>query len=146
MYGSINDADIYFTEQRLNSELWFESTINNKTAALNQATRKIDMLNYWGIKSITNQSNEFPRNGDTIVPKEIIWATYELAFALLDGLDSEFEIDKLRVTSQGYTSVRTTYDSNAIDIAKRHGIVSYEAWNLLKPFLADIRVLSLRRG
>jgi hypothetical protein len=59
-YLTVNEAMEYFC-QRLNSNVWYNSSLSNQNAALIQSTTAIDNLNYLGTKLDPNQVNEFPR-------------------------------------------------------------------------------------
>jgi hypothetical protein len=168
MYGSLAEANAYFLT-RLHSEAWDNSTAGNQTKALYTATRCIDRLNYKGYKHTVYlvleaadeyedvewsarctaelaQALEFPRDSDTTVPEDIEIACYEIAFALLDGVDPDLELENLGVTSQGYGGVKTAYNRDQQPIEHLlHGIPSAMAWRILKPFLRDGRSISTVR-
>lgn len=91
------------------------------------------------------QELEFPRGADTVIPTDIKTACYEIAFALLDGVDPEAELDDLGVVSQGYSSVRTTYDRTSVPQHHNAGIPSAVAWRFLKPYLQDGRAVKISR-
>jgi hypothetical protein len=129
----------------VNNSVWINATDEKKEAALYEATRKIELLSFQGTRFDSTQELKFPRYPDLTVPPSIIRACYEIAYSILDGRNIEFEQQSLRVSQQGYASVRTTYDVNIADEAIRHGIPSYEAWSLLKPYLNDPRVIGLVR-
>jgi hypothetical protein len=156
-YGDLEDADEYFST-RLHEQAWSDSSTQDKTAAMLRATRMIDRLNFKGYKSTVydylettdcpeqeeiNAANaaqilEFPRDTDDTVPEEIELACYEIAYALLDGIDPELELENLSVSSQGYASARTTYDRGRNPQEHLNaGIPSAFAWSFLKPFLRD---------
>lgn len=93
-----------------------------------------------------SQELEYPRGSDTEVPEAIRRACYEIAFSLLDGKDPELELENLSVSSQGYSSVRTTFNRNQQPLEHIiNGVPSAEAWRLLRPFLRDDRHLRLTR-
>ena len=144
IYISIFDADDYFSA-RLNSEAWNEASPGNKLAALVTATRAVDKLNYVGVKADKAQPLEFPRNGQTAVPAEVLVAVCEEAVALLDGEDIELEIDGLGVATTTYAGVRETYDRTTVSESLRAGIASNVAWNFLVPWLADALSINLCR-
>jgi len=85
-----------------------------------------------------SQPNQFPRGSDTVVPCEIVEATYEIAYALLDGKDPDMELEALGISSQGIESVRTTYSRAQIPIEHIiNGVPSPAAWRLIRPYLFD---------
>jgi len=164
-YGSISEANDYF-EMRLHSPAWLRSLVADRPKALWAATLIIDAMNYKGNKSTVYtlleadsnatvaeiraaeaaQALEFPRGADTTVPVDIRKASYEIAYALLDGKDPELELENLGITSQGYASVRTTYSRNQVPIEHIiNGVPSPQAWRWLKPFLRDDDAIKLSR-
>ena len=88
---------------------------------------------------------EFPRGTDTVFPTDIKIASYEIAFALIDGVDPERELEDLGVISQGYSSVRTTYDRSFSPEHTLAGVPSSVAWRYLKPFLRDDSAVRINR-
>jgi len=93
------------------------------------------------------QALEFPRGSDTVVPDAIICACFEIAHSLLDGKDPELELENLGVISQGYASVRTTYDRAHVPIEHLINYVPNAlAWRWLKPFLRDEDAIILTRN
>lgn len=143
-YGSLDDANKYF-DSRLQSDAWTSANFADRRKALIMATRAIDRLNFSGKKSYEEQKHQFPRGKDVNVPSEIKIATYEEAIKLLDGVDPEMEQANLSAVSQGISTVRATYDRAVIPENVKAGIVSYQAWNCLLPFLRDPDELTLSR-
>lgn len=150
MYGSLVLAETYFTA-RLHVLAWEESTDADKTKALNEATARIDRLHFRGNQVADDQDLEFPRfygdeaDGTETTPNDILIANYECAYALLDGVDPEFELENLAAIGQGISSARSTY---AEGIAPEHtaaGIPSAYAWRFLKPYLGQTDTIKLRR-
>ena len=170
-YGTVNGANVYFTE-RLFTEAWDNADGTDRQAALIQATRIIDTLNYKGVKATVYdikydadgdlvcpgptedqlitadqaQYLEFPRGKDSSVPEEIEWATYEIAIALLEGFDPNTAGDALRVIKQTYASVGTTYAEG--DVSNEfllYGIPNGTVWRWLYPRLDLDRLLDIRR-
>lgn len=168
-YASEETAQCYF-DGRLHSEAWDCASSTDRCKALLEATRRIDRLNFAGLRtsdynsrlatlsdtgvmtannillpSTPGQPLEFPRNGATTYPQEVVSAACEIALALLDGVDPEMEMNSLPSVHQGFAAVRETYEPNIARLAYRHGIPSYTAWNYLYPFLADPSEIVLRR-
>lgn len=143
-YGTVEDADRYFST-RLRRQIWQSAELQDKKAALTEATEWIDRLAYKDCKTDPDQLFEFPRGGETEVPTDVEKACYEIAEKLLDGMDPELEIKNLGNTSQGFGGARTTYDRAFVLEHLSAGIVSSKAWTLLKPFLNDSRSLKLCR-
>lgn len=143
-YGTVSEANSYF-DNRLNSEAWINAEENYKRQALVMATRAIDRLNFVGEKASSTQDFQFPRGKDTKIPSDIKIAAFEIAIRLLDGVDIDLEIDALAMTSQGVSSLRTTYDRGWMLEHKRAGIPSAIAWDYLKPYLRSPSEIVLSR-
>jgi len=143
-YGTISRATAYFSK-RLNTRVWDTALYADREASLIQATRTIDKLNFAGELADAEQNLQFPRNDDTEVPIEIEYACYEIALALLDGYNSDQEVQTIGVLSESYSGVRTTYDGDFVAEHVRAGIPSIEAWEYLYPFLRDSRAVRISR-
>lgn len=133
------EASVYFSS-RLYCEDWASATADNQQKALNDATLIINRFRYLGFKTDPNQLNEFPRNKicgypDNIIPDEVLNAQYEFALGLIRGFDLEREKRGVAVTSRGFASVRTTYDSNSIPEFLALGLPSSLGWDYLSPFI-----------
>lgn len=165
-YLQVSQAEDYFAG-RLNSDSWDAASEQDKAKALLEATRRIDALNFSGIRtadltvlkthglrakrqplapSNSLQPLEFPRDGATTIPTEIYMACCEIAFALLDGVDPELELQNINTTQHGFASLQETYNSNIVNLAFRHGIPSVTAWTYLQPFLLDPFEIAITRG
>lgn len=144
MYQTIYDADTYF-ETRFNSSIWSPLSDTDKTALLTTATRMIDTLNYEGNKHLAGQELEFPRGTDTLVPQVIKDACCEIAYALANGFDPEYEMRNLSSTRFTFDNIRNESDPKSIHEARAHGIPSVVAWDLLRPFLRDASTITLVR-
>lgn len=146
----MSQAEDYFAG-RLNSDSWDQASESDKGKALLGATQRINALNFSGVRTadeltrcnqplaVSNpaQPLEFPRNGSTVIPTDIYVACCEIAFALLDGVDPELELQNINTTQHGFASLQETYNSNIVNLAFRHGIPSVTAWTLLQPYLLD---------
>lgn len=143
-YISEADASTYFA-LKLNVDAWDDASSSDRVKALTMSTSAIDRLNYLGEKSDSSQVNQFPRDEDSTIPTDIEAACAELAYAFLDGVDPELEFENLRMVSQGYSNVRSTYDRS---MAARHivvGIVSVTAWRFLQSYLRDFAAIDMPR-
>jgi hypothetical protein len=169
-YGTLAEATTYFS-YRLHEFAWGASTTAERVNALIWATRIIDKLNFKGekaavyalcydsdgelITSVTqaeiraadaSQELEFPRGTDTDVPDAIKLACWEIAYALLDDIDPDAELENLSITSQGVASVRSTYNREQTPIEHLiNGVPSATAWRFLRPFLRDSVAMVLKR-
>lgn len=159
-YATTAEAQAYFDE-RLHELAWSDASQGDREKALILATRIIDRLNFKGFKStvyayldslddvtLAEQSEinaasiaqplQFPRDTDTEVPEEILIACYEIAYALLDEIDPDTELENLAIISHGYASVRTTYSrSHNPPEHLNAGVPSATAWRYLRPFLRE---------
>jgi hypothetical protein len=170
-YDNLAAANTYFAN-RLHSTAWTTAVPTDKPKALTQACQIIDNLNYRGVKNslylimydsdgvlldtptqaaidVANaaQPLEFPRGRDTLVPEPIKMAQWDIAYALLDGFDPDAALDGMRVKSQSYSAVKTTYaDGDTSSEYLLYGIPTGTAWRWLKPYLCDGRIIRLRRA
>jgi len=156
-YASVVEAQAYFDE-RLNENAWTDASPQDKGKSLVAATRIIDRLNFKGCKTTVYdlvtanaeatqeeinaasaaQELQFPRDTDTDIPIEIKYACYEIAYALLDGIDPDLELENLAIISHGYAAVRTTYSrSHNPPEHLNAGVPSATAWRFLRPFLRE---------
>lgn len=139
------DATTYFGDRFIH-EAWDDATSDERTRALKTATRLLDRLNYSGDKADSAQVLEFPRGEETDVPQPVLDACCELAYEIVDGKDPETELRNLVQIQVSYAGVRTTYDRSFVHQALNHGIVSYMAWSLIKPYLRDSDGIVLKRS
>lgn len=144
IYGSIEKADNYFSLM-LQGMRWNSVDRTTKLRALVSATKLIETLNFIGRKASAQQPLQFPRGTDTTTPVAICEATYELALALLKGIDPNTEKDNLYAQSQVYGSIRKDYNRTAIPMHTLHGIPCPTAWNLLLAYLEPKLGLTLCR-
>lgn len=144
-YGGLTKADAYLGD-RLGTDWWFESTIEDRNKALIMATRAIDRLNFAGVKADVAQELQFPRGNDTVVPEGIELACFEIAFQYICGTTIEDEIKGFGVDSFQISGARSSMTSQYAPEHLRAGIVSAEAWMYLRPFLRDPYCFSLSRG
>ena len=135
-YGTLLAANRYF-DNRLRSQFWKRADTGERKAALMEATRIIDKLNYLGCKADSEQTRQFPRYGDSVVPVAIEQACYEVSLKLLEGYDPEMEQDGLADAGHSFGGVRATYDRSFLPEHLIAGIPSSNAWMNLKPYLRD---------
>ncbi len=134
IYGTLEKADVYFGSL-LHGQRWLYSDVTRKRQALNEATQRIDCLSFIGVMASASQPLQFPRGTDTLVPVAIERACYEVALAILSGVDPDTERDNLSVTVQAYGGLRTEYDRTGVPAHYAAGIPSATAWQYLLPFL-----------
>jgi len=143
-YADLAFANIYFGE-RLHTEPWDSATISDRNKALAMATRDINRLDYVSAKVDADQENEFPRVGQSEAPDDIKIACCEIALALLDGVDPEVELSNIRVKSDRFSGVGTTYDPNSVPEHIPAMIASARAWTFIKPWLREYRNIRISR-
>lgn len=143
-YCTVDYANSYCLEL-LGTQPWDDSTEEDKEKALRQATRIIDRLDFAGAKTDAEQRRQFPRGGDTLVPKDIKFAAVHIAIKLLDGVDMDEEIKNSSVTQHKIGPVNTNYDRGKISEHILAGIPSLEAWHYLKPYLRRYDSVHLSR-
>lgn len=147
-YDTYDNADTYFAT-RLHVAAWTGSTQIEKTTALTEASARIDRLRFAGEKVDADQALEFPRyyddTTDLITDTDIKIACYEIAFALLDGVDPDLEFENLAVLSRGISSARTTYARGEAPEHFAAGIPSAYAWIFLRPFLRPSGTVKIHR-
>lgn len=142
--ATVEDADAYFAT-KLHSEAWNIANSDDKLLALIEGTRIINRFEYISRKTVETQENEWPRLDYETIPAEILYALFEFSYALLDGVDPERELKGLRVTSRGYSAVRTTYDPTSVPEWIVAGVPSAMGWLYLRPFLRNSGTIKLHR-
>jgi len=143
-YINILNANEYF-EERLNSTDWEFATLEDRTKSLKMATRLISRLNYIGNKTTSSQELEFPRGGDEDIPIEVGFACCEIAIKILEGYDSDMEVDSIGRTKSEFSSVKNTYNPSIVREHKALGMLSSLAWDYLRPYLQDVNSIGLLR-
>ena len=147
-YVDLIYADAYFLK-KLHKSAWDEAFDYQRSAALFEAAIRIDRLNFRGAKTDSGQTLEWPRINtrfdDDEIPNDIKIANCEIAYALLDGVDPDLEHENLAAVAEGASSMRTTYSRMLVPEHFSAGIPSHLAWLHLKPHLADVRRIKLRR-
>lgn len=138
------EADEFF-DNFLHAEAWFALTPEKKDKVLFAATELMNRYNYKGSKTNPLQINEFPRDGSLLIPDDILKAYYYAALSIADGFDVETEVRGLRVTSRGYSAVRTTYDPDNIPEYLLAGFPSAVGWGYLFPYLRESGTVRLHR-
>ena len=133
-YVTLSESNDYF-DTSPDSSTWTNNTDDQKKRALISATRWIDTLVYYGDRCDDDQALKFPRTNYqvdgvelacTLIPQNIKYAQFELAFALANdtdaiigssGTDGNFEEVKLgdiqvkyNTKSQGTGSVNNVFD------------------------------------
>lgn len=146
IYGTVAGAENYFRGKISNTvKDWTDSDDNDRMAALRQATRIIETLNFRGLPAVSTQLLHFPTDVHGM-PDDVQIACYEIALKLLSGIDPDTEQDNLSVTSQGYAAGRSTFDRSFVQDHVRAGVPSAFAWSILRPYLCDPKAIRTSRG
>lgn len=83
-YNTIVEADTYFDEGYGYTK-WNPLDDPTKQQALNSARQQLDLLCVWdGSKTDPLQEEEFPRDGETVVPDAVKVSELEIAYAIVD--------------------------------------------------------------
>ncbi len=135
-YISDSEAQDYF-DGRMFTQPWDRASSTDRLKAREHATKIIDALQYRGLKTESDQVNEFPRDSATVVPQDILNACAEIALALLDGIDPEREREAFNVDQTSYSGVRSTYNRDFGQLSIGAGVPSRAAWDLMQRYLSD---------
>lgn len=85
MYNTNSDADDYFNA-RFGFEKWGLLTEPNKSKALFSANQILDNICEWFYdKTDSEQTAEFPRNGEIEIPTKIKYAECEIAYLIVEN-------------------------------------------------------------
>ena len=141
-YITIEEAEEYFGAV-LDTGAWDDASEEMQEKALLAASLKVDLLPYIDEKADPDQEHEFPRTGDTTVPERVGWAVAEIALQLLDGNDGDANFSDNSVTSEGYSSVRVSYDKDFQEVHALLGLPSRKAYELLAPWLDVVKAGSI---
>lgn len=149
MYGSVSEADTYFSTYDFTG-VWDSFSTSQKTAALNRATLMIDRLHFRGEKYQSDQDNAFPRivyvnrrmvyfdensDGEIVVPDRVKHAAYEQAKYML-STQTDQSLIKLRqgITSISVGSTSESYNTDLLPEDLETGICR-ESQSLLENYL-----------
>ena len=146
-YNTATEFRTYISETKMDSDILTTLEDTLLTKALNISYKSIECLPFRGEKTSVEQTDEFPRDGDTEVPQDIINAECELAFEIIKGRDAEKEFKNLTVTSVRFGPASTSFTEKGND--KAHiaaGIVSINAWKLVLPYLGGIKSFKILRS
>lgn len=109
-YVTVAQADSYFSDS-FGRSLWISSSQTDREAAVITASRTLDMYMTWeGYQATTSQSMEWPRSGtydktgrsyaNDIIPGPVRFATFELAYFILENQGISFEqqtVDRVKI-------------------------------------------------
>lgn len=133
-YVTVADANSFFKFHPYKAE-WEALSPTDKTDLLDYATNIIDRAGnlFDGVKTDTQQELEFPRNGETTIPRRVKDATLEVAvFQILKMKNKKHMVAQdLKMTGMGVGSVNFSYK----DSASGSSALPDVAWELLTPYL-----------
>lgn len=141
-YISVADAETYFAN-RIGADAWDIATNTRKTKALEHGTSIIDHLPIAGSKTVSSQTNQFPRSPDLTVPSDVKYACAEIALALLSGIDPELEYRNAFINRMSHGELNVDQGLCPEHVAA--GVPSITAWRLLRPYLIDETGIGLVR-
>lgn len=137
VYADVDYADIYL-EADPSADAYRAATADTKGRALVSATRVLNIQNWRGSKTDTDQVDAWPRTGITgvdedVTPHEIPDACCELANALLNG------VDIVNFTSTAQTQKRIKAGSVEVENFRSVDIYGLPlpqmAWKLIQPYI-----------
>lgn len=126
-YVTVAEADTYFADAYGRGK-WATSAQADREALVISASRSLDQYMSWsGQKATDTQSMEWPRKGaydrsgnlisDTIIPSQLKYAVYELAYYMLDtGGALSFADQTVDMVKLGSIEVEFTPNSTDIGI------------------------------
>lgn len=132
MYSSVSNADDYFATQ-FNTDVWSNASIEDKEKALTQASRLLDLVRYKGAKTSPEQPHEFPRNGDATIHNRVLWACYELAFKILQGVNKTDAQQKAKRVKLGPMEIEV--DSSSSKVSEEYPFLEKDIFELIKPYV-----------
>lgn len=141
-------ADTYLGEHYATTDakmiVWTALTDANCETYLRQATLAIDRLPLVGYKAVSTQTMAFPRALYTVqdsdwyiqpsAPDEVKYAQCEIALQLAQGASGRVDLQRQGVKSFSLGNLSETYSG------KQNSIISYEAKQLLAPYMGGLRV------
>ncbi len=142
-YGSLEEANTYFLERRLNGEAWAAATTQKRTVALIHATKLLDQAFTWyGSLRTLEQSLSWPRAGvwdvngryynyDT-VPDLVKEAQFELAFSLLAR--DRMAAQEPTLLGQGFSKVKVDVIEITVDKSQVIPLIPPTVLTLLEGF------------
>lgn len=144
---SLSDAEDYFAS-RFGVDAWDELTDADKQKLLVQSTYRLNREKFSGLPTTRTQNLSWPRQllvdvdglplSSTSIPKELKWATCELALYTLtevDRLMNDNELENFASYEIGLIKLQTKYierdrlPSNVEGLLKRIGIGAYISAN-----------------
>ena len=131
-YVTPEEAETYFAT-RLENSAWNAATDDIKERALITASRKLENLNFLGVKAVCSQPMAFPRLFGSWegIPEAVEQAVFEEAIALLEQGDSVHTKNR----ELGIQSVSLGSASVAYKDVKQEGLLSPEAYILVSKWL-----------
>lgn len=137
-YVTMEEANLYFSI-RIDADAWDQASAEKKEKFLNHAERVFTRLSYRGIQETAELI--FPRQYDIdyVTPDEFKEAIFEEALSLLNNYRPEKDAANLHVTSSAFAGFQTTVNEKMDRPWIYVGLSSPTAWQLIAPFLKDLR-------
>jgi len=159
-YVDTPEAEDYFLS-RFNATAWTNATIEQKMAALTEATDIIDKLPLTGNKAIKDQELRFPREGQVSldtdpssstygeyipsVPQDVKKACCDIALALLEGIDPEEEFMQLSQITGRYANLAKQKNTILVEDHVAAGIPCVRAFRALAKYIRSYQSVHLGR-
>lgn len=147
-YADTAYANAYM-EERIEASEWSAASMTNdlKDKYLKFATRYIDTLPFIGDKTDVDQVRQFPRNGDSAIPTEVMDACCEAALAMIKGNSIENLQKKAGIVSESVGDASVSYNDNGAQqlMEDNFGTISPMVYRLLAGWLRDPDVFPMER-
>lgn len=116
-YVTVAEADAYFDDS-FGKGLWPSTPSTDREALVITASRMLDQFILWyGNKADDLQSMEWPRTGtrydDDVIPSKVKYATYELAYYILENNGVSFANQSIESVKVGPVAVE--FSPNSVD-------------------------------
>lgn len=116
-YVTVVEADAYFGDS-FGKGLWATASQTDREALIITASRMLDQYILWiGEKTSEDQGMEWPRKGtkyaDDIIPSKVKYATYELAYYILENNGVSFANQSIESVKVGPVAVE--FLPNSVD-------------------------------
>jgi hypothetical protein len=144
-YGTIEEANDFFAS-RLHNWDWDNADADTRVRALNQATELIDQFDFIDQKADESQDLEFPRTGQSDVPRPIKRACFLIAQDMIGGRDPGADFENLALRTEVFAGLRAEHDRNGNPQEHLNNLIpNVQAWNLIRPWLRIVKSFTWNR-
>jgi len=146
MPADTNYAFRYFNAM-LYTDQWLTAPVQNQERALNMAWATINLLAFRGVKRVSSQTDELPRDFMSDLDMDAIYkAQCEIAFSLLKGDTPEKLMETYLIKRDTLAKATVEYNNTNIPENLLAGVPSVVAWRYLAPYLTDSRAIRISRA